>query len=320
MKKIRERSDWEHRNRPSVVYSQGRSGVKKASKIRIYLFFVFGLFLSASFQVEGGTSSAPNALSKPSRKNKISDQELSRTILINRTAAAVLYGSKVSRSREDMSIRRLDPSEIDRFPGDSVVEVVFTSGAREITYRLNPGIEYSFGLNASGELDVFSGKNENSFQDGTVPYVTTPVDVVVDVLDAADVCAEDTVYDLGSGDGRVVIAAAEKYGARGVGIEIVPRLIEESTANAIEAGVAGRVEFRLQDFFTADFSDGTVVITYLMADINDRLRPQLERQLKPGSRIVAHNYPVLGWAYRLVEFRKIKDSEGEKHYLYIYRR
>ena len=121
-----------------------------------------------------------------------------------------------------------------------------------------------------------------------VIYVPTPQAVVDAMLDVAKVRASDIVYDLGSGDGRIVITAAKKYGARGVGIEMDPALIRQSNENATAAGVAGRVRFVTQDLFQADIREATVVTLYLLQSINERLRPKLVRELKPGTRIVSH--------------------------------
>jgi SAM-dependent methyltransferase len=125
-----------------------------------------------------------------------------------------------------------------------------------------------------------------------VPYVQTPTDVVTEMLRLATVGPDDVVYDLGSGDGRFVIAAARDFGARGVGIEIDPSLVALSTEAARRAGVGDRVTFRSDDFFETDLSDATVVTLYLSRSINQRLRPKLLRELRPGARIVSHNFDM----------------------------
>jgi SAM-dependent methyltransferase len=130
-------------------------------------------------------------------------------------------------------------------------------------------------------------------QASTIPkpdviYVPTPQPVVDAMLQLADVTAADIVYDLGSGDGRIVITAAQKYGARGVGIEIDPVLVKKASENASMAGVSNRVRFINQDLFTADIHEASVVTLYLLQSINERLRPKLVRELKPGTRIVSH--------------------------------
>ena len=128
-----------------------------------------------------------------------------------------------------------------------------------------------------------------------VPYVQSPADVVTEMLRLAGVKANDVVYDLGSGDGRIVIAAARDFGARGVGIEIDPGLVAYSRELAQKAGVGDRVTFRSDDLFDANLSDATVVTLYLSYDMNQRLRPKLLRELRPGARIVSHDFDMGDW-------------------------
>lgn len=130
----------------------------------------------------------------------------------------------------------------------------------------------------------------------TVPFVATPPDVVSAMLTLADTGPEDIVYDLGSGDGRIPIAAVRDFKAqRAVGIEVNQSLINEARANAVRAGVDGSVEFRREDIYETDFKDATVVTMYLAEDANKVLRPRLEAQLAPGSRIVSHLYRMGDW-------------------------
>ena len=131
-----------------------------------------------------------------------------------------------------------------------------------------------------------------------VPYVPTPEPVVDRMLELADVGPNDVVYDLGSGDGRIVIRAARKYGARGVGIEIDPKRVEEARQNAKNAGVSDLVEFRQGDLFEADFSDATAVTLYLLPSVNQELRPLLFEQLAPGTPVVSHDFDMGKWAPR----------------------
>jgi SAM-dependent methyltransferase len=121
-----------------------------------------------------------------------------------------------------------------------------------------------------------------------VIYVPTPQPVVEAMLELAQVKATDVVYDLGSGDGRIVITAAKKYGARGVGVEMDPALVKKARANAAAAGVSARVRFVTQDLFVTDLRPASVVTLYLLQSINERLRPKLVRELKPGTRVVSH--------------------------------
>jgi SAM-dependent methyltransferase len=133
-------------------------------------------------------------------------------------------------------------------------------------------------------------------QDLDVPYVPTPVEIVDKMLDLASVGKNDVVYDLGCGDGRIVIRAATERGARGTGIDHDPSLVEKANANARQAGVADRAVFVVGDLFDFDFSKASVVTLYLLPDVNEKLRPYLWRQLKVGTRVVSHDYDMgAGW-------------------------
>jgi ribosomal protein L11 methylase PrmA len=124
-----------------------------------------------------------------------------------------------------------------------------------------------------------------------VPFVVTPDNVTRAMLKLADVKASDYLIDLGSGDGRIVIVAAKQFGASGLGVEIVPELVDKSRGNAKKAGVADRAEFRVQDLFTTDLSQATVITMYLLPDVNLMLKPRLLK-LKPGTRIVSHDWDM----------------------------
>ncbi len=123
-----------------------------------------------------------------------------------------------------------------------------------------------------------------------VIFVPTPEQVVEAMLKVAKVGPGDVVYDLGCGDGRIVIAAAQKHGARGVGIDIDPERIQEATANAARAGVNDRVKFMQADLFTTDISEATVVTLYLLPSLNEKLMPKLMKELRPGTRVVSHAF------------------------------
>jgi len=131
--------------------------------------------------------------------------------------------------------------------------------------------------------------------DTDVPFVVTPDNVTREMLKLADVKASDYVIDLGSGDGRIVIVAARQFGARGLGVEIVPELVAKSRDNAKKAGVANRAKFRVQDLFATDLSKATVITMYLLPEVNLQLRPRLQK-LKPGTRIVSHDWDMGTWA------------------------
>jgi SAM-dependent methyltransferase len=147
--------------------------------------------------------------------------------------------------------------------------------------------------------------------DVPTPYLPSTRGNVDEMLRLGDVTPNDVVYDLGSGDGRIVIAAARDYGARGVGVEIDPALVRESTENARRAGVSERVAFRAGDIFAVDLREATVVTMYLLTPLVVKLEPKLLAELKPGTRIVAHDYGFATWQ----PDRKIQISKS--YMLYV---
>lgn len=148
------------------------------------------------------------------------------------------------------------------------------------------------------------------------PYEPTPMEVVERMLKLANIGSGDVVYDLGSGDGRIVIAAAKKYGVRAVGIELDPELVARSRDNVRQAGVEGLVEIREQDIMTADLSEATVVTMYLLADSNLRLRPILQRQLRPGARVVSNDFDMDDWEPDLSE--AVTDAQGDEYTVFLW--
>jgi hypothetical protein len=148
-----------------------------------------------------------------------------------------------------------------------------------------------------------------------VPYVPTAESLVDEMLRMAKVGKNDVLYDLGSGDGRIVITAARRFGTRGVGYDLDPERISEARENARRAGVTDRVRFELQDIFTARISEATVVTMYLLPEVNLRLRPKLLAELRPGTRIVSHNYDLGDWQPLQ---RKEMDVTGINHTLFLW--
>ena len=148
------------------------------------------------------------------------------------------------------------------------------------------------------------------------PYVPTPSDVVERMLTLAKIGARDVVYDLGCGDGRIIITAAQKFGARGVGVDIDANLINQAEANAKAAGVDRRVKFLVQDAMTVDVSDATVVTLYLLSASNVKLRPILTRQLRRGARIVSHSFAMGDWEPEVVD--TFRDASGTSRTLYLW--
>ena len=148
------------------------------------------------------------------------------------------------------------------------------------------------------------------------PYVPTPGDVVDRMLTLARIGPRDVVYDLGCGDGRIIITAAQKFGARGVGVDIDANLINQAEANAKAAGVDRRVKFLVQDAMTVDVSDATVVTLYLLSASNVKLRPILTRQLRRGARIVSHSFAMGDWEPEVVD--TFRDATGTSRTLYLW--
>ena len=148
------------------------------------------------------------------------------------------------------------------------------------------------------------------------PFVATPTDVVERMLSLAGVGPNDVVYDLGCGDGRIVIAAAQKFGARGVGVDIDPRLINQAEAAARAAGVQNRVKFIIEDAMKVDVSDATVVTLYLLSASNVKLRPLLTKQLRKGARIVSHSFAIGDWEPDVVD--TFRDAAGTTRTLYLF--
>jgi trans-aconitate methyltransferase len=145
-----------------------------------------------------------------------------------------------------------------------------------------------------------------------VPYVPTPQSVVNKMLDIAKVNDKDYLIDLGSGDGRILIAAAKRFGAKGMGVDIDAARIQEAKTNAINARVEDKVEFRKQDLFETDLRKATVLTMYLLPRVNLQLRPRILNELKPGTRVVSHNFDMGDWQ----PDQKIK-VDGRTIYLWI---
>lgn len=147
-----------------------------------------------------------------------------------------------------------------------------------------------------------------------VPFVRTHDRVVDLMLELGAVTGDDVLYDLGCGDGRIAVTAAHRLGTRAVGVDIDPRRIAESRENARRAGVEGRVRFAVQDLFETDLREATVVMLYLLPEVNLKLRPKLLRELRPGARVVSHQYDMGDW-----EPDRVVEVGGETVYLWTIR-
>lgn len=174
------------------------------------------------------------------------------------------------------------------------------------------------GVVSIGGLLAPGGLPAASSTQSLAPYVATPDDVVDRMLALAQVTPEDVVYDLGCGDGRIPIAAAKKYGARGAGLDLDAKLIALAKANAQAAGVDALVDFRVENVLTADVSAATVVTLYLLSSSNERLRPMLLQQLKPGARIVSHAFSM-GRDWPADKVDQFVSARGDDVTLYLWK-
>jgi SAM-dependent methyltransferase len=155
-----------------------------------------------------------------------------------------------------------------------------------------------------------------------IEYVPTPDNVVAKMLEVAKVKKGDVLYDLGCGDGRIVVTAAKKFGVRGYGFDIDPQRIEESKANAKKNGVEDLVTFEKKNIFDVDLSPATVVTLYLLPELNVKLVPQLEK-LKPGTRIVSHDFDMEGVTYEnwwtVIAKDHVEKTKDREHYVYLWK-
>lgn len=156
-----------------------------------------------------------------------------------------------------------------------------------------------------------------------IPFVPTPIEVVDRMLELAEVKKSDVVYDLGSGDGRIVIRAAQKYGVKAVGIEMDSLLLDKARKDAKAAGVSHLVEFRAEDALKADISQATVVTLYMLPWFNEAMKPSFKKFLKPGARIVAHDFGIEGWppdkTVKLPGYELKPGGYKHQHVLYLWR-
>jgi len=233
----------------------------------------------------------------------------------NATSGPVVYTSKPFGSNFEPITRTLAVGVIDSHPSGLAIDVQFERSGETVRYQLNPETPYTF--RRYGELlDIYVGSHSRTDAPDLAPFKASPMTIVDAMLTLAKVGSEDILFDLGCGDGRIVVAAAERFGTRGVGVDIDADMIEKSNINAKKAGVEELVDFRVEDAMKVDFSSATVLALYLLPDSLARLRPEMERQLKPGARVVSHNYAVYGWEPRLTE--TIPDEAGLDHTMYLY--
>jgi len=245
----------------------------------------------------------------------------SREIAIrNLTKQVVSYCITTSHASPTSKKKRIEAGQLERFSDESSLIISFESRGQTITYRLDSGMAYSFRNNEDGDLELYEGSHSRTDVPDLAPYVATPMVVVEKMLEMANVSKTDILYDLGCGDGRIVIMAAKKYGTRGVGIDLDPERIKESNAYAKQAGVEDLVEFRLQDVMKSNISEATIVTLYLLPESNALLRPILEEQLKEGARVVSHNYHMPDWQSKEIGYTEVTSGYGEIHTIFVYKK
>jgi len=266
------------------------------------------------------------------KEPEVRDPHLKRQLRVARSIAGqsislrnglesfVEYTVKPAGSLEPPEQRILDTGEIDTYTEGERITVTFARLYSVVRQDLDSGQTYSFVRDDTGEFVIREGWHGLKHPQDLAPFVSTPLAVAEKMLELAQVDEDDVVYDLGCGDGRIVILAAQKFGARGVGIDFNPKRIEESLQGAIEAGVEDRTEFRMGDVLKADFSDATVVTVYLLTRSNERLRPLFEEQLRPGTLVVTHNYRVPGWENKEIDRKTVELEPTNVHLIFLYRR
>lgn len=278
----------------------------------VIFLFIFPRISNASLKICREPSNLNTIPTIPQGKKEIT--------IRNVTKETVHYSFKEARSYGNSGERSLAKGEIHRYTGDVALDITFKRGDEVIEYRIEPGSANSFRYDENNKLDLFKGAHGRSDAADLAPFVATPMAVVEKMLEMAELDKDDVLYDIGSGDGRIVITAAKNYGARGVGLELDPQLIKKSRTNAKAAGVSNLVEFRMEDATKANLSQATVITMYLLVESNELMRPHLERQLKIGSLILTHNYAIERWENKLLDYVSLKAEDGKEHSIYLYQR
>ena len=242
------------------------------------------------------------------------------TTIRNVTKETIEYRIKPHKSEDSPETKVIEIGEVHHYPGDKALDISFQRSNKIFTLKIDPGLPYSFRYDERNNLELYPGSHGREDAEDLAPYAITPMFVVDKMLQLAEVSSDDIVYDIGCGDGRIIITAALEYRARGVGIDIDPKRIQESQRAASEALVEHLVEFRQEDATKSDLSPATVVTMYLLPESNELLRPILERRLKPGTRVVSHAYPIPGWEDKLDMLYTLGNEYDGIYLIYLYRR
>jgi hypothetical protein len=290
-----------------------KNGTRKKLEFGLIAVLVIAV---AGFVVLSGPSRAPAGPRPPGKAAEAAAAK--ETTLRNVTDRTITYKVYPVSRPESIQTKEIAPNAIDRYKTNETLAVEFNTGEKDVIYSLDPGASYSFRYDQGSMIDLFLGSHGRADAVDLAPYVPTPSLVVDKMLELAGVTGKDILYDIGCGDGRIVITAARRYGAGGVGIDIDRKMVDLSNSKARAAGVANRVKFILMDATKADISPATIVTLYLLPESNALLRPILEKQLKPGTRVISHNYPIAGWEGRQTQEVTVRDANGTEHSVYAY--
>lgn len=284
-------------------------------------FFQWTVLVGAVFCCLGGP--APFAAGQETDRRPREDPNLKQIFKIqisNDTDQTIKFHTRILHSGDEPDYDSLSPGETETLLGRNVLEFQIVPKELARLYFLAPGEDYSIRIIDGQDLKLF--QKVKGYQEAVMlaPFVPSPMVVIERMLSLAGVSKDSVVYDLGCGDGRVVIAAAKIYGARGVGIDIDPELIAEARKNASDAGVETLAEFREGDIFQTSLTEATHVYVFLFPDSNRLLRPYLEKQLKKGTTVASLGFNFPAWEDRLTGWHDILDDEGYHRIVYIYER
>jgi hypothetical protein len=236
----------------------------------------------------------------------------------NATDRTVTYTVKPALSLRAPEEQTLLPGGVARYASRTGLTLAYLRSGVEEKESLRPGTPYAFRYDEYHALHLYLGSHMLESSPDLAPFVATPMDVARRMFELVKLSKDDVVYDLGCGDGRLIVVAAVGYGARGVGVDIDPLRIQEAKDQAKKADVESLTEFRVEDALTTDLREATVVALYLLPESNELLRPKLERELRPGARVVCHDYPVPGWDAKRTGGETVWDSAGKKHLIFVY--
>jgi len=240
-------------------------------------------------------------------------------LIRNMTRQAISYEVTALDSADKSRKIHLNPGAIDEWTVRKGIRLAYSRFGNEVTEFLAPGRSYCFRYDEYGSAHLYLGSHLRKDAVDLAPYLATPIEVARKMLEIGKVQSTDILYDLGCGDGRIVNLAAKEYGSRGVGIDLDPAMIRRAEAGAKKSSVLERVEFRVEDIMKTDFSVATVIVIYLLPESNALLIPLFERQLKPGARIISHNYNIPGWEEKRVDAASMEDRAGKRHTIFLYR-